>query len=210
MINTDFFKKEFILDSISNNGLDKENKKQIEYFSFDNEVSYIIEEIGGKSYVNGLIRIHTKSTSTFWTKICVDFFNQFLDIVNCFACDWLGRQYAKLMDQDIIIRLDPATGQFDELESSLKEFFTELIIEHKEGILNLDQFIDWQNTTGAKQIDFDECVGFTTPLMLGGEDEIWNLEVQDLEVYWELNYQLYLKIYDLPEGSLIGKIDIDD
>ena len=114
------------------------------------------------------------------------------------------------MDQDIIIRLDPATGQFDELESSLKEFFTELIIEHKEGILNLDQFIDWQNTTGAKQIDFDECVGFTTPLMLGGEDEIWNLEVQDLEVYWELNYQLYLKIYDLPEGSLIGKIDIDD
>jgi hypothetical protein len=38
---------------------------------------------------------------------------------------------------------------------------------------------------------------FKQPLSLGGADEVSNYEVTDMEVYWEINRQIFLQIRNL-------------
>ena len=39
-------------------------------------------------------------------------------------------------------------------------------------------------------IRFDQCVGYQVPLFLGGADELRNLSVTDLDLYWTLTGEL--------------------
>jgi hypothetical protein len=41
---------------------------------------------------------------------------------------------------------------------------------------------------------------------LGGEDDIDNTEIIDMDVYWDINYKIFSKIKGLEEGSIINKI----
>ncbi|WP_431278627.1 T6SS immunity protein Tdi1 domain-containing protein [Leifsonia poae] len=53
---------------------------------------------------------------------------------------------------------------------------------------------------------FDECVGYEVPLFLGGGDEIDNLQVADMEVYWTLTGQLRVATHDLRPGRSVSEI----
>ncbi len=44
------------------------------------------------------------------------------------------------------------------------------------------------------------------PLFLGGADEVGNLELSDMEVYWDMTSQLWEAVRDLPEGTKIGNV----
>ena len=52
----------------------------------------------------------------------------------------------------------------------------------------------------------EECVGYKTPLFLGGKDVMDNLEILNLDVYWTLTAQLIRKARGLPLGTVLGNI----
>lgn len=54
-----------------------------------------------------------------------------------------------------------------------------------------------------------ECAGYRIPLFLGGEDSLENMEVSDMEVYWDMTDQLWEAVKDLPEGTKIGNISFE-
>jgi hypothetical protein len=54
------------------------------------------------------------------------------------------------------------------------------------------------------------CVGFRSPLFLGGQDSVDNLELTDLDVYWSLSGQLRLATQDLDEGTVIDEVHGSD
>ena len=96
--------------------------------------------------------------------------------------------------------LDPATLEVFEVEATIEEFFNDHLSEAKEDLLEASNFKQFApNLSG--QLRFDHCIGFVKPLYLGGKDELSNLEDWDMEVYWELNYQIYLKTRNLKLGA---------
>ena len=45
-------------------------------------------------------------------------------------------------------------------------------------------FNDWFEASGHYMLKHNECVGYKVPIYLNGKDEVSNLEVSDMEVYW--------------------------
>ncbi len=56
----------------------------------------------------------------------------------------------------------------------------------------------------------DECVGYQTPLFLGGVDATTNLEICDVDVYWTLSAQILAQVGGLPVGAPISKFIITE
>ncbi len=60
--------------------------------------------------------------------------------------------------------------------------------EHSDAALALT-FFEEARAAGLL-VSFDQCAGYRIPLFLGGKDEVENLEVIDLDVYWTIHGQL--------------------
>ena len=50
---------------------------------------------------------------------------------------------------------------------------------------------------------FTDCIGLKVPAFLGGEETIANMEVNDMDVYWSFNAQVYNQVKDMPPGTPI-------
>ena len=62
---------------------------------------------------------------------------------------------------------------------------------------------------GHAQLDTWNAAASRIPLFLGGEDSLENMEVSDMEVYWDMTDQLWEAVKDLPEGTKIGNISFE-
>jgi len=62
---------------------------------------------------------------------------------------------------------------------------------------------------GISEVRYGECIGHKVPLFLNGSDTIDNYEVTDMEVYWELQCQVYSQIKNLPPGTKINSIKFE-
>jgi hypothetical protein len=171
-------------------------------------LKFCFQILGGMSIENGLFRIHTFGSSYVWTEYIYNYFDKYKGKVYPFGYDWMGRQFVvSLSDRNKIYMLDPATGEDFEMEQSVEGFLNDDVVNYQEETFNKDFFnnllIDKKQNLG-----FDQCFGFIKPLFLGGKDEMNNYEVTDMEVYWEFNYQIFLKIRNLPPGAKINEIKI--
>lgn len=64
-------------------------------------------------------------------------------------------------------------------------------------------FHKWKKSGGASPAH-SQCVGFRQPLFLGGADDLDNLELSDIDVYWHLMSQIIEQVRDLPAGTPIA------
>lgn len=96
-------------------------------------VDEFLEYCSGKSFLNGLYRIHDTADIPKWNDIAGRVFPEFAGIIKVFGYDWLGRHLS---------------GHYELLHS--------------------------------------QCAGYKVPLFLNGQDTLDNLEVSDMEVYWEI------------------------
>lgn len=169
------------------------------------ELKSLLELLDGAVFENGLFRIHNIGSFYYWTQITFEYFKEYKGKSYCFAFDWVGRQYAVnyYSGKTLILLLDPATGEAFELESNIESFLNTDLDEMKNGLLEFEKF----NSLRRKLIDklpFNQCFGFKKFLLLGGIDQEDNFEIDDMEVYWELNYQIFCKTKNLPSGTLLG------
>jgi Domain of unknown function (DUF1851) len=139
-------------------------------------------------------------------------FPEFADRAVCFAYDWAGNVFAlnieRLEDGKAGVTLfEPGIGEVLQIPSNLQTFHENGLIEFGEAALNIDFYKKWQ-ATGGKAPAYDQCVGYRKPLFLSGVDEVENLEISDLDVYWHIMGQLIHKTRGLPPGTSVH-LDLD-
>jgi len=85
--------------------------------------------------------------------------------------------------------LEPGTGQVLEIPAPFSRFHDEELVDYAEAALATSFFEVW-SATHRSVLGFGECAGYRTPLFLGGSDDVQNLELSDIDVYWTIVGQL--------------------
>lgn len=150
--------------------------------------------LAGTSFANGLYRLHTAASATAVDELVLAAFPDFAGRIACFGADWLGRQFS--LDPSRGLEADPEVLLFDvgagealEIPIAFSRFHDEELVEHPDAALAADFFTQWRGTH-PESFEFDQCAGYRVPLFLGGADDLTNLEVADVDVYWTLTGQL--------------------
>ncbi|MBO6512132.1 MAG: DUF1851 domain-containing protein [Roseibium sp.] len=169
--------------------------------------------IAGKSFNNGLYRTHTRRDAKRWSRLTTEAYPEYAGRVHCFAYDWLGRQFCLDFDrveagEPLILMLEPGTGEALEIPCNFLQFHNDELVNEADAALAAGFYDAWL-AQGYQAPKSCQCVGYKHPLFLGGNDELPNLELTDLEVYWEIMSQLLCKIRGMAPGTPIGKITIE-
>lgn len=170
------------------------------------------EGLGGAVFGGGLLRVHTVDSARVADASVVAGFTEFAGRIQCFAFDWLGRQFSldptrgERNDPGVLM-FEPGTAEALEVPATFSTFFDEELVDYADAAL-ASEFSQWLEA-GGNVPAFNECVGYRTPLFLGGEDIISNLEIIEMDVYWHLMAELRRTTRGLPTGTRIGGVDID-
>ena len=175
----------------------------------------LVERFAGVTFENGLYRLHDDATGPHGAALLADVFPAFAARACPFGYDWLGRQFAvdsqrRENGEALVLMMEPGTGQALEIPLPLAGFHEQLD-ELREPALAATFFAEWTLANPASlPVKGDECVGYRVPLFLGGKDDLDNLEVTDLDVYWSLSGQLHHGTGALPDGTAIRDISISE
>jgi len=172
------------------------------------DIIYLLENIGGKSFNNGIYRVHSFASSKQWTDLVKDAFPEAKNIW-IFGYDWLGRQFGISLDQGSQISFfDIATNEMFNMPcNDIFEFHNVELVEYEDDALAKIDFEKWM-VKWVKCIGLKDCVGYKIPLFLGGKDEFENYELVNTEVFWSLNIQIVKQINKLPPGTSIDEIKL--
>lgn len=166
-----------------------------------------LNRFGGMSFKNGLYRVISTDAAPAWNTRMGKAFPEFLGRVECFSYDWLGRVYAVNNSQTadgsvVILCFEPAAGEAMEIPGNIISFHNEELVEFFDEDLSAEFYNDWLSAGGAVP-RYDQCIGHCKPLFLGGEDNVQNLGLTDLDVYWTVCEQLIHRVANLPTGAKI-------
>jgi hypothetical protein len=175
----------------------------------------LAESSAGLTFEGGLYRLHDATSGPRGDALITECFPDFVSRASPFGVDWLGRQFA-LDERRIehgqrqVLLLEPGTGEVLELPFSFHDFHEQLI-DIREPALAVSFFAEWARENAALlPLRRSECVGYKVPLFLGGRDDLDNLEVVDLEVYWSICGQLRLGTRAMAADSSIRKISVGE
>jgi hypothetical protein len=187
----------------------EENDKELLNLNPDS-LFELLELHGGKTLNNGLYRVHTFKSSIQWASIIGQYFNGHKSKIYPYGFDWMGRQFCISRDcNKLQIMFDISTIEYFELEQELELLHDEDFVNETESMLSSDLFIQVLKFCNRESIEYNECLGYKVPLFLGGADNIENYSIIDIEMYWDMQYQLYEKVRNLPEGTNIKSIKIE-
>ncbi|MDR6302300.1 T6SS immunity protein Tdi1 domain-containing protein [Mesonia maritima] len=176
-------------------------------FKDKDDLSILFSNYGGTSYNRGMFRIHNKTSALYWTSIVTDFFPQYKNKICCFSYDWMGRQFAiDITDPKKNYLFDAATGEDFELPQTLNGFFNEELVDYRDDTLIPEDFNDILKKLKIDILSPNKCIGYKQLLFLGGEDNLDNTEVIDMDIYWNMNYQIYSKIHKMKKRNIINNI----
>lgn len=180
------FEKFFNVENV--NGVSDGKKRDI--------LSLFRELYGGRSFGRGMYRVFSSENIDRWTKIVREAYSDYKKDYELFAYDWLGRCFAiinKDSEEENVIMFEIGTGDILIIPCNFVEFHNSEIPENASECLAKEYFEEWEETATC-ELAIDQCVGYKVPLYLGGEDDIPNLEISDMEVYWGLLGQIRNKI----------------
>ena len=166
------------------------------------------------TYRGGAYRRHRQEDVKRYTSLAAVAFPEFQSRITCFGADWLGRQFA--LDQGRVIAgepqvlmLEPGTGEVLEIPVNETAFHEEELLEYADAAVAESFYRQWL-ASGGRPPRYDQCVGYKVPLFLGGSDDLANLQLADLELYWTIAAQLLAKTRGLPPGTRIAGVSISD
>lgn len=170
-------------------------------------------QFGGASFRGGLYRIIHPADLSEWQDRIHLAYPEFEGRIFCFGFDWLGSIFALDIKRAVggqagVVMFEPGTGEALEIPSNLKSFHNSGLLEFGEAALAISFHDKWLAAGGAMP-RYDQCIGYRRPVFLSGADEVENLEVSDIDVYWHLMGQLILKTKGLPQGTKV-RVSLDD
>ncbi|MDB5708528.1 MAG: hypothetical protein JWL96_598 [Sphingomonas bacterium] len=153
-------------------------------------------------YLDGAYRLHRPEDVARFTDLAKGAFPNFASRIECFGVDWLGRQFATDRSRLLggfpqVLMLEPGTGAVLEIPFDQTSFHEQELVEEPDAGVAYPFFLEWLKS-GGKRPFYDQCVGYKRPLYLGGADDITNLEIADLDVYWTLAAQLLARVSGSP------------
>lgn len=174
------------------------------------ELKDFFSRYGGVSFNNGIYRAFDEDSVSLWNGYVTTAFPSYSGQINCFGVDWLGRIFAldvrrKELGLPGVVLFEPGTGDSFEVPGNIVSFHNDVLLNRSEAALAESFFGKWI-ANGGPAPKIDQCIGYKRPLFLGGADEVSNLEVVGLEVYWGLSSQLIERVRDLPVGTSIGNV----
>lgn len=169
-----------------------------------------LQTFAGRSFNRGLYRVHTPQSMLQWNQLALKAFPELPKGIFCFGYDWLGRQFCldpSRMEsgEPLVVMLEPGTGDYFEIPTSFQQFHNEELVNHADAALANGFHADWLKASNQVPAH-SQCVGYNHPLFLGGNDDIANLTLSDMRIYWDVMVQLICKTRDLPPGTPIGEI----
>lgn len=172
------------------------------------DVAELFERFGGCTFDDGLYRVHTAASSRMFTDLARQMFPEIAgDIGDCFGFDWLGRQFALRPGGAWL--LEPGAGDARGIpDVGVAEFHNVVLVDQSDAALAVNFFEEWSAKGGPLPITFSACVGYRIPLFLSGQDEVANLELTDMEVYWTLHGQLRQQIMNKPVGTKVRRFKL--
>ncbi|MFI3250936.1 MAG: DUF1851 domain-containing protein [Eubacteriales bacterium] len=163
----------------------------LSYFNYDGAASFSDTEsfrtaVDGRTFKNGIYRLFSKENQEKWTKIVEESFPKYAGNIEVFGYDWLGRIFATKNSTSTTLMFEPGTGDVFDVPVGFAEFHDEELVEFYQDCLAANFFEEWFEKSGQYVLKSAECVGYKVPLFLNGNDDITNVEVSDMEVYWGL------------------------
>jgi hypothetical protein len=170
---------------------------------------------GSATFALGLYRLHRADEIVAWDAIVLAAFPEFIGRVTCaFGYDWLGRHFA--LDrgrmeglEPMVVMLEPGTGEVLDMPATFRTFHDEVLVDQGDAALAKSFFDAWRAANPGVALDHAACVGYRVPLFLGGVDDLENLEVTDLEVYWSLSGQLRVAVQNQASGTPFRSVTIE-
>lgn len=168
--------------------------------------SQVLNSLGGGSFGGGVYRVIQIADLNVWAQRVNLAFPIFEERITCFSYDWLGRVFAEDPARLVgglpgVVMFEPGTGDALEIPSNILTFHDEEILQFGDAALATSFFQQWLKQ-GGKRPAASECVGYKLPLFLGGKDDVRNLELCDIDVYWHISSQLILQARGLPGVTL--------
>jgi hypothetical protein len=179
------------------------------YKNIPTEFFVLLDQCGGVTLNKGLYRIHSFESSIKWAFKIGEYFDQYRHRIYPFGFDWMGRQFCLSTTDDILYMFDPAAGQVFELRQTLLLLHNDDFVNNTDDMLSVNLFYKVLSFYSMSSIAYNQCLGYKIPLFLGGRDEIDNYNLQDIEVYWHIESELYKKAKYLPEGTAVKNIKIE-
>ncbi|WP_255769136.1 T6SS immunity protein Tdi1 domain-containing protein [Pseudarthrobacter sulfonivorans] len=172
----------------------------------------LFETYGGTTFEGGLYRVHDVASSREASEAAAFAFPALKAPLLCFGFDWLGRQFALdfrrgSAEKPGVVLLEPGTGEALEVPVAFSDFHDYALFRYRDSCLFPEALEDWC-AGGGPAPEFNQCIGYKTPLFLGGSDDESNLELTDIDVYWSIMGQLIVATRDLPDGASISSLGI--
>ena len=166
-------------------------KKFLDYVGCNNDTAFasekeFFEAMNGASFLNGMYRMFKAEDINKWNSIVGESFPKYKDRFNVFAYDWLGRVFALNKASNTVLLFEPGTGEALDIPASFEDFHNIEIVDYSEDSLASDFFESWYSVSNNYNLKNNECAGYKIPLFLNGDDAVDNLEISDMEVYWEI------------------------
>ena len=204
----DSFEKKFTQDSKTQ--CVKLKKYCKTFIDGNDSIEFFFNKFEGVSFNNGSYRIFRIGNLNEWDNTISETFPRFANLINCFAYDWLGKIFAvNKIDSNQILIFDIGIGNVLEVPVGFEEFHNKELVEYTDDALSISFYKKWLDSSENKIPKTDECIGYKVPLFLGGIDNVTNLEVINMDVYWNITGQILRKIQNLPDGTPINKINIE-
>ena len=170
-----------------------------------------LSKLSGSTFNGGLYRVHSLAEIEKWTKIVESAFPSFKGRIACLTYDWLGRQFAldsnRVSESEpLLLMFDVGAGEVIDITMSFHDFHN-LIVDYPDEVLASAFFTEWKSTIGH-ELQPTQCVGYKIPLFLNGQEELSNLEVTSMKLYWELFGQILEQVRNLPPGTRLSKLKI--
>lgn len=135
---------------------------------------------GGRTISHGLYRTHTEESASRLADHLSAAFPEAPPHELPYGYDWLGRQFCARSDDVTAptLMFEPGTGEVLEIPVPFSDIHDEELVDYAEEALARD-FFNRYLSSGGSGPRLDECVGYRTPLFLGGVDDVPNLELGD-------------------------------
>ena len=101
-------------------------------------------------------------------------------------------------------------GEILQIPAGFADFHNFTLVEEPDAALAKSFFGQWAaGNPSLLPLRPDTCVGYDIPLFLGGRDEVDNLAVVDIWVYWSISGQLRVQTLGLDPGTRISSATIE-
>ena len=155
-------------------------------FNNADSISSFLKLTYGKSYLEGLYRFFEEEKVSYWNEIVESCFPEYEGAITVMSYDWMGRIFAIEKASQKVILFEIGSGDVYDTDADVLEFHDDLIAEHPEECLVSELFADWRSANNNISLKAADCVSYKVPLMLGGGDDFENLDLCDMDVYWEI------------------------